>query len=41
LLLDANNTSGLHGVLAAPDAHPHIEVRHFNPLRFRQWRLLD
>ena len=40
LLLDDNNTKGLDPILAALDAHPNIEVRLFNPTRFRQWRVL-
>ena len=40
LLLDDNNTTGLDDVLAALAAHPNIEVRLFNPFRFRRWRLL-
>src|SRR6266480_7946291 len=31
LLLDDNNTAGQDSLLAALDAHPHIEVRLFNP----------
>src|SRR5690606_10583030 len=40
LLLDDNNTAGLDRVLAALDAHPGIDVRLFNPFRFRDLRLL-
>ncbi|SFB80615.1 Phosphatidylserine/phosphatidylglycerophosphate/cardiolipin synthase [Polaromonas sp. OV174] len=40
LLLDDNNTSGLDPILAALDAHPHIEVRLFNPFVNRRWRAL-
>jgi putative cardiolipin synthase len=40
LLLDDNNTVGLDSVLAAFDAHPSIEVRLFNPNRFRRLRIL-
>jgi putative cardiolipin synthase len=40
LLLDDNNTAGLDAVLAALDAHPHIEVRLYNPYKVRRWRLL-
>ena len=41
LLLDDNNTGGMDPVLMALDAHPHIEVRLFNPLMHRKNRLLD
>ncbi len=41
LLLDDNNTAGLDPLLAALAAHPHIEVRLFNPFQFRQERALD
>jgi putative cardiolipin synthase len=41
LLLDDNRTVGRDALLAALDAHPNIEVRLFNPFRFRQWRVLD
>ncbi|MGY1426373.1 phospholipase D family protein [Lysobacter sp. A289] len=40
LLLDDNNTVGLDQRLAALDAHPHIEVRLFNPFVNRDWRWL-
>ena len=40
LLLDDNNTSGLDGILAMLDAHPNIEIRLFNPSRFRKLRVL-
>lgn len=40
LLLDDNNTAGLDGTLAALDAHPNVEIRLFNPFRYRRWRLL-
>lgn len=40
LLLDDNNTVGLDGALAVLDAHPHIEVRLFNPFAMRKARLL-
>ncbi len=40
LLLDDNNTAGLDGALAVLDAHPNIEVRLFNPYRWRQLRFL-
>jgi putative cardiolipin synthase len=41
LLLDDNNTTGLDAALAALDAHPHVEVRLFNPFRHRRARWLD
>jgi cardiolipin synthase C len=41
VLLDDNNTRGLDILLAALDAHPNIEVRLFNPFKFRRWRLLN
>ena len=40
LLLDDNNTAGLDTILAALDAHPNIEIRMFNPFKFRRWRIL-
>lgn len=40
LLLDDNNTSGLDPAIAALDAHPHIEVRLFNPFPLRGPRML-
>lgn len=40
LLLDDNNTTGQDDLLAALNAHPNIEVRLFNPFRFRRWRAL-
>ena len=40
LLLDDNNTAGLDEALAALDAEPNIEVRLFNPNRFRAARWL-
>ncbi|MDQ3797757.1 MAG: phospholipase D family protein, partial [Pseudomonadota bacterium] len=41
LLLDDFNTKGLDTILSALDAHPYIEVRLFNPVVHRQWRILD
>lgn len=41
LLLDDNNTGGMDGVLMGLDAHPNFEVRVFNPLMHREWRVLD
>lgn len=35
LLLDDNNTNGLDGILELLNAHPHIEIRLFNPFSFR------
>lgn len=40
LLLDDNNTGGMDGLLAAVNAHPHIEVRLFNPFMQRGLRPL-
>lgn len=40
LLLDDNNTSGMDAVLAQLEAHPHIEVRLFNPFGLRKMRYL-
>jgi len=41
LLLDDNSTAGLDGIIAALDAHPNLEVRLYNPVFHRQFRLLD
>lgn len=41
LLLDDNRTLGMDATLAALDAHPNIEVRLFNPFRFRYWRVFE
>jgi putative cardiolipin synthase len=41
LLLDDNNTAGLDALLFSLDADPNIEVRLFNPLKIRRWRLLN
>ena len=41
LLLDDNNTAGLDKLIAALDAHPHIEIRLFNPFTLRRWRVLN
>ncbi len=40
LLLDDNNTAGLDPTLAALNAHPHIEVRLFNPFVHRKLRAI-
>ncbi len=40
LLLDDINTAGLDEALLALDVHPNIEIRVFNPFRWRRWRLL-
>ncbi len=40
LLLDDNNTAGLDPLLARLNAHPHIELRLFNPFTVRSPRLL-
>jgi putative cardiolipin synthase len=41
LLLDDNNTAGLDPTIAALDAHPHIEVRLYNPVAHRGLRMLN
>jgi cardiolipin synthase C len=41
VLLDDHRTSGMDKRLAALDAHPNIEVKLFNPFRFRSCRVLD
>jgi len=41
LLLDDNRTFGMDERLAALDAHPSIEVRLFNPFKFRFWRVFE
>src|SRR6185436_1501527 len=41
LLLDDINTWGMDSWLAALDAHPHIEVRLFNPFKHRRFRIID
>ena len=41
VLLDDATTAGLDPVLATLDAHPHIEVRLFNPFVNRGWRVGD
>jgi putative cardiolipin synthase len=41
VLLDDANTSGLDAMLSALDAHPHIEIRLFNPFANRSWRVGD
>lgn len=41
LLLDDNRSFGMDAGLAALDAHPNIEVRLFNPFRFRYWRVFE
>lgn len=38
LLIDDNTTAGLDPMLAGANAHPHIEVRLFNPLTLRSVR---
>ncbi len=40
LLLDDNGTNGLDTELAALNTHPNIEVRLFNPFKFRQFKPL-
>ncbi|NLC71091.1 MAG: phospholipase D family protein [Desulfuromonadaceae bacterium] len=41
LLLDDNNTSRIDATLAALTTHPNIEVRLFNPFRYRALRFFD
>lgn len=41
LLLDDNNTAGLDETIVALDAHENIEVRLFNPLRYRRLRWIN
>lgn len=41
LLIDDNNAKKMQDVYYALDQHPNIEVRLFNPYRFRHFRLLD
>jgi putative cardiolipin synthase len=41
LLLDDNNTARLDTTLAALNTHPNIEIRLFNPFRFRWLRFFD
>src|SRR5262249_27776668 len=41
ILLDDVNTAGLDETLAALDAHPNIEVRLYNPLVHRGFRMLN
>jgi len=41
LLLDDNNTGGLDETLAALDAHPNLEVRLYNPVAHRKFRVLN
>ena len=40
-LMDDNNSAEIEDVLRTLDAHPNIEVRLFNPVRHRRWRVLD
>ncbi len=41
LLLDDINFAGRDSLIASLDAHPNIEVRMFNPVAHRRWRLFD
>lgn len=41
LLIDDNNAKKMQDVYIALNQHPNIEVRLFNPYRFRHFRLLD
>jgi len=41
LLLDDNSTAGLDEIIATLDAHPNLEVRLYNPLFHRKFRLFN
>ena len=41
LLLDDNNAKQMEGILLALSQHQNIEVKLFNPYRFRQYRAID
>lgn len=41
LLLDDNNTGDLDSSLLALQEHPNIEIRLFNPLVYRKWRIMN
>jgi cardiolipin synthase C len=41
LLLDDINTGGLDETLAVLEAHPNIELRLYNPLVYRDWRMVN
>ena len=41
LLIDDNNSKDLEAAYHALDQHPNIQIRLFNPYRFRQLRVLD
>ena len=41
LLLDDNNTVKLDKILATLNSHPNIEIRLFNPFKFRKFRAID
>lgn len=41
LLIDDNNAKKMQDIYIALNQHPNIEVRLFNPYRFRHFRLLD
>ncbi len=41
VLVDDINLSGRDAVVAALDAHPNIEVRIFNPFKYRRFRFMD
>ncbi|WP_111896185.1 phospholipase D family protein [Acinetobacter sp. MB5] len=41
LLIDDNNAKGMEGVFLALDQHKNIQVKLYNPYRFRQFRAMD
>ncbi|MCH4246352.1 phospholipase D family protein [Acinetobacter populi] len=41
LLIDDNNSKGLEGAYLAMSQHPNIQIRVFNPYKFRRLRALD
>ena len=41
LLIDGNNAKSTEGIFLALAQHPNIEVKLFNPYRFRKYRALD
>ncbi|WP_406741448.1 phospholipase D family protein [Acinetobacter shaoyimingii] len=41
LLMDDNNAKAMEGIYLALDQHPNIEVKLFNPYKFRKFRPID
>ncbi len=41
LLMDDNNAKSMENIYLALDRHPNIDVKLFNPYRFRQFRAMD